>query len=177
MKPLVINNFIARDIQLKLLDALENDKFPWYINSEKDNCAHALQLDSVIFKDGIPYSVQYAPTILLLLNKFEKQLGIKIKRIDRVKCNLLSNRNEPFTNPYHIDSIENRKTLLYYVNDSDGDTIFYNEYYPSNKVTEQQKVKHSQGTAVIFDSNQYHASCCPVNTKIRLTINCVLEIE
>ena len=177
MQPLVINNFIANDIQLKLLNTLEHYTFPWYINLEKDNVNHALQLDSLIFNYGTPYSIQYAPLILLLLNKFEEQLDVKIKQIDRVKCNLLSSRSEPFINPYHMDSTENKKTMLYYVNDSDGDTIFYNEYYPSDKVTEQQRVKHSQGTAVIFDSNQYHASCCPVNAKLRLTINCVLEIE
>jgi len=177
LKPLVINNFITDDLQLNLLKTLNSDLFPWFINLSKNDPAHALQLDSLVFKDGNTYAVQYAPLIFPLLTEFEKQLNIKIKSIERVKCNLLASRGEPFINPYHIDSIENRKTLLYYVNDSDGDTVFYNEFYPFDKVTEQQRVKHSQGTAVIFNSNQYHASSCPVNTKLRLTINCVLEIE
>lgn len=177
MKPLVINNFIANDLQLNLLNTLDSASFPWYINLSTPDPNHALQLDSIVFKDGDVYAVQYAPLIFPLLTEFEKQLNIKIKSIERVKCNLLASRGEPFINPYHIDSVNNRKTLLYYVNDSDGDTVFYNEYYPSDKVTEQQRVKHSQGTAVIFNSNQYHASSCPVNTKSRLTINCVLEIE
>lgn len=177
MKPLVINDFIPNDIQLKILETLDNNAFSWYIVEKIYDPNHAVQLDSLIFKHNIPYATQYAPLIFLLLTEFEKQLNVKIKRIDRVKCNLLPNRGEPFINPFHIDSTENMKTLLYYVNDSDGDTVFYNEYYPADKVTEQQRAKHSQGTAVIFDSNQYHASSCPVNTKIRLTINCVLEIE
>jgi hypothetical protein len=177
VKPLVINNFIANDLQLNLLKTLNSDSFPWFINLSKDDPNHALQMDSLIFLHGDTYAVQYAPLIFPLLTEFEKQLNIKIKSIERVKCNLLASRGEPFINPYHIDSINNRKTMLYYVNDSDGDTVFYNEYYPSDKVTEQQRVKHSQGTAVIFNSNQYHASSCPVNTKSRLTINCVLEIE
>ena len=176
VKPLIINNFITNDAQIEILNALDSNTFPWYSIKPNDDPNHSAQLDSVIFKHNDVYAAQYAPLIFPLLTAFEKQLNTKIKRIDRVKCNLLLSRGEVFINPYHVDSFENKKTLLYYVNDSDGDTVFYNQHYPSSIVTEQQRVKHSQGTAVIFDSNQYHSSSCPVNTKIRLTINCVLEI-
>jgi hypothetical protein len=177
VKPLVINNFVDNDTQLNILNTLNNEQFPWYVIETVDDCKHSVQLASLIFRYDIPYATGYAPLMFILLEEFEKKLNVKIKHIERIKCNLLPSRGNPFINPFHCDLQKNAKTLLYYVNESDGDTVFYNEYYPSDKVTEQQRVKHSQGTAVIFDSNQYHSSSCPVNTKTRLTINCVLEIE
>jgi Rps23 Pro-64 3,4-dihydroxylase Tpa1-like proline 4-hydroxylase len=100
----------------------------------------------------------------------------------------LINQRGPYIQPPHADTIEiiedgvdclGYKTLLYYVNDSDGDTIFYNECFtgqPVGLVTEQQRVTPKKGRAVIFNSNQIHSGSCPSVNDSRIVINCVFGI-
>ena len=59
----------------------------------------------------------------------------------------------------HID-INHRKHLvaLYYVCDSDGDTIIYNERSKSETYTIKQRVTPKQGRMVIFDGTLFHTA-------------------
>jgi ectoine hydroxylase-related dioxygenase (phytanoyl-CoA dioxygenase family) len=71
-------------------------------------------------------------------------------------------------------------SMVYYVNDSDGDTFLFNEFQNSNKVTEvtlKQRVMPRKGRAVIFDSNRFHASSNPINNTSRFVINFTFKIH
>ena len=60
----------------------------------------------------------------------------------------------------HIDLDEGEEhiVVLYYVVDSDGDTIIYNERTESPSYTEKQRVSPKQGRVVIFEGGQYHTA-------------------
>ena len=60
----------------------------------------------------------------------------------------------------HIDLEEGDEhiVVLYYVVDSDGDTIIYNERTESPSYTEKQRVSPKQGRVVIFEGGQYHTA-------------------
>ena len=60
----------------------------------------------------------------------------------------------------HIDLDEGFEhiVVLYYVIDSDGDTIIYNERTESPTYTEKQRVSPKQGRVVIFEGGQYHTA-------------------
>ena len=60
----------------------------------------------------------------------------------------------------HIDLDEGEEhiVVLYYVIDSDGDTIIYNERTESDTYTEKQRVSPKQGRVVIFEGGQYHTA-------------------
>ena len=64
----------------------------------------------------------------------------------------------------HID-LHYRKHLvaLYYVCDSDGDTIIYNERKESESYTIKQRVTPKQGRMVIFDGWLMHTAEQPLN--------------
>ena len=67
----------------------------------------------------------------------------------------------------HVDYEEQGiTTALYYVNDSDGDTVFFDDTY--NIV---QRIKPEKGKGVIFDNLIYHASTCPQVHNTRMVIN------
>ena len=67
----------------------------------------------------------------------------------------------------HVDFDEpGLTTALYYVNDSDGNTVFFDDTY--NMVEE---IKPQRGKVVIFDGLTYHASTCPTLTTNRITLN------
>ena len=65
----------------------------------------------------------------------------------------------------HIDLDEGDEhiVVLYYVIDSDGDTIIYNERTESSSYTEKQRVSPKQGRVVIFEGGQYHTAQQPQN--------------
>ena len=71
----------------------------------------------------------------------------------------------------HID-LHNRKHLvaLYYVCDSDGDTIIYNEREKLGTYTIKQKVTPKQGRIVLFDGSLYHTAEQPLNN-VRCVVN------
>ena len=72
----------------------------------------------------------------------------------------------------HIDLDEGHRhiVVLYYVKDSDGDTIIYNERTESDSYTVKQKVTPKQGRVVIFDGGQYHTAEQAVNS-VRCIVN------
>ena len=72
----------------------------------------------------------------------------------------------------HIDLEEGERhiVVLYYVKDSDGDTVIYNERTESNTYTVKQKVTPKQGRVVIFDGGQYHTAQQAINS-VRCIVN------
>jgi hypothetical protein len=110
----------------------------------------------------------------------DKHPEMVINGIERIKVNMLLQQDNFPENHYNIphhDSTEPNYSMLYYVNDSDGDTVFFNEFYGDDIKTLNvlQKVKPKKNTVVIFDSRRIHASSNPKITPERYVINFVLE--
>ena len=84
----------------------------------------------------------------------------------------------------HIDIYDDNEAnidfivALYYVIDSDGDTIIYNERIkdPEGKYTIKSSVTPKQGRMVIFDGGLYHAAKQPINSNTRCIVNYNLRI-
>ena len=72
----------------------------------------------------------------------------------------------------HIDLETIRHfVVLYYVCDSDGDTIIYNERKESKTYTVKQKVTPKQGRVVLFDGGLMHTAAQPINSNVRCIVN------
>ena len=70
----------------------------------------------------------------------------------------------------HIDTKDDHFVMLYYVCDSDGDTIIYNEQEKSDSYTVQKRITPKQGRVVLFDGSYYHTAEQPLNN-IRCVVN------
>lgn len=109
-----------------------------------------------------------------IIEKLIEETKIKIKRLRRAKANL--NVLNPKQNlkqyqPPHTDVDEpNWYSLLYYVNDSDGDTLFFNK---NNKII--KKIKPKKGKAILFKSNILHAAQNPKKSLKRIVINIIFS--
>ena len=64
------------------------------------------------------------------------------------------------------------KVLLYYINDSDGPTYFFNESYDI-----ANSINPRQGVGVIFDGDQIHAASNPVFNPFRFVLNINFKLE
>lgn len=142
-------------------------------------------LDSVQFTHGIcddnkPISPLYQ-IVLPILWFLEKDTGYKIKNILRIKANCLTRDGfEIKYQPPHIDVYEpGFHSLIYYVNDSDGDTILFDKTIDQGHCDLNiiERITPKKGSGFLIPSNQLHASSCPINTRQRLVINFVLELE
>lgn len=121
------------------------------------------------------------PLIFMLENRINK----KITRIHRIKINHQSPQPGFTSNNYNIihsdDGRADLVSMVYYVNDSDGDTFVFNEHHSPNhsvdQVTLLERVTPTMGTAIVFPSTQFHASSNPINTPSRYVINATFEVE
>jgi hypothetical protein len=110
-----------------------------------------------------------------ILNTFAKKHGIKVKETLRIKANILNKTGKKdHIHPPHIDMTIPHLVLLYYVNDSDGDTIMFNEKHYSEIIptlTVDKAISPKAGSAIVFDGLTYHASSSPRNTEERIVLN------
>jgi len=199
MDPLIIDDFLPKIYQDSLETMLTGSEFPWTFNSYSvsgypitDYYTDAPTKEHIqfrhIFVDNNEIKSPFLKFLEPLIVSFQNQMQSKIKYSQRIKTNLLMKQDGPHLQVPHIDdtdfitSVPNRvgkKTLLYYVNGGDGDTVLYNEYYDGETlglITRQQTVTPKKGRAVIFDSHQIHSGCCPAVSDYRMIINCVFEI-
>jgi hypothetical protein len=194
----VIESFIpksyANEIE-KFINA--PDKFQWsFFNQianeygdepttyKNPNIINPVGLAHVFIESGKIVSDHFVvirPILLFL----EYHMDFEIQRVLRVRARrtLCDKSLTPSQyNPPHVDlpNAEPYKSLIYYVNDSDGDSIFFNERYvpkdgpPEIKdtdVTEMGRCTPKKGKAVFFDGHQYHSGNSPRKTPHRTVIN------
>lgn len=173
---------------------LEDDGFAWYWNGgtvyanpvgsvidskTKDNpqFTHTIYLNNAVTSQHYQYFTE-------MLTYIEPYIG-KIKRVIRIKANLMvgdGSYPEGFYNGPHVDYHgDNLMSFVYYVNDSDGDTILFNEFLDGNphnitELTEIDRQTPKAGMGIAFDSERVHTSSTPRFTDRRVVINYVFEM-
>ena len=185
-KVYVFDDIIDVDSQKDINNLLINDyeldgkyPFPWYY------------IDDITLREGHPRS-QRRPGFAHEYVKYygeDEITGKQVSRFHRIFIPMLQNacrklgimdvnvlqgrsflqvplnlKNRDVDTP-HIDIYDrdNFFVVLYYVCDSDGDTIIYNERKESKKYTIKQRVTPKQGRVVIFDGRLFHTAEQPIN--------------
>lgn len=120
----------------------------------------------------------------ILADSFTQLSGIKPNNFIRIKINLQTpvvNNGPDKYNGAHVDRYTPHSTLIYYLDDSDGDTFIFNELFdetnsatwPDNVIpTIKERVTPVANSLYYLDSGlRYHSSSNPINTDRRYTIN------
>ena len=89
-----------------------------------------------------------------------------------------------FEHDPHIDFSFPNISTVYYVNDSDGDTIFYNEKAKQyddikafSKLNEVERVSPKANRLVVFEGDTIHTGSSPNKHKNRIIINSNFAME
>ena len=97
--------------------------------------------------------------------------------LSRIRCglNFPTFREEHFLhNQPHVDFPESEEvdhfTCLYYVNQSDGPTVVFEEKTESEKYNIKYQCHPEKNKLFVFDGKHYHASSCPKHHDVRLAI-------
>ena len=178
----VIDDFIDVKYQENIKNILMGDyqyegkDFPWYYTSDvtiagepESQNRPALFHSYVEHTDGelVGKKITVFHNLFLdMLKKVCKDMNIKNINVLQGRSFLqfpLNLKNRSVDTP-HVD-LHRRKhfVALYYVCDSDGDTIIYNERMESKTYTIKQKITPKQGRIVLFDGSLYHTAEQPLN--------------
>ena len=174
-----IQNLLPIDYAIQIKEKIDNLYFPWYYQEfqirTNNNPNQSFGFTHIFFKDQqITSNLFYE--LLPLINTFVEKSNIKVKSIYRLQANFLCNQFENKTiskNNIHYDlKDKNFISFVYYVIDSDGDTIIYN-----NDMTEKERANPIMNNCIYFNSNELHKANLPKKHKKRIVINCILELE
>ena len=103
-----------------------------------------------------------------MMKVFLQKIKLNKLEIIRAKANLQTSnvriKNNKHSSP-HVDMNENHFVILYYVNNSDGETVLFKK----NKIW--KKITPKQGRVLIFNGDIKHAAGCPVDNQVRAVIN------
>ena len=189
-------NFIDETLQNTIEDFTKSKKFPWYYDNIIDEKLFEVVPDvsQYVYRHGSnPHQLIHAvileskinSDLYWLIEPLVKNLSIILKKdieIKRAKFNMLHKSNEKSYHYPHSDARiedgEGTKTLLYYVNDSDGDTFIFNKSAPVTDYTDfdiEKRVTPKKGKGLLFDANILHSSSCPINNDYRIVLNIIFK--
>jgi hypothetical protein len=164
----VLDNFVPKSLQDNIENLLFDGFFPYYFDKKTNvtsSDGHDVSQFIHNFYKNDSYS-QWWSDVKPFFYFLESALSVKPNKVERVKANFLLPHHIRQHHPLHQDSqLDNAFSLLYYVNDTDGDTVF--QYNNSIKTVSPKK-----GRAVFFKSTIQHAGSSPSKTP-RIVINFV----
>jgi hypothetical protein len=196
----IIDDVIPLDTQDEIEDLFTSSRLAWVFHKD-------IALDPMDIKKlgitkltpGIGCNIkQHLPKYLNLnlLNRVkiiaeQACIGIdkKLKEIYQARSFMhfpisADSRNE-FDN-IHIDIPFEHLVVLYYVNDTDGDTFIFDKFadlnnlksptLKENEVSVIKKISPKKGRALVFDGRRYHSSSAPTKN-IRCIINFDIAIK
>ena len=173
-----------------------SEDFPWYYHTETTDPVdwHSITSDSntqdtsffthTFYINGQINSSYFDMITPIIKELEESRQKSYMDRLFRVKANLIYKQaNYPvgFYHMPHIDVDMPHEVMLYYVNDSDGDTLLFKEnptqMFGFKKFTVESRIPPQKGNIILFDGVTYHAATPPKLSDVRVTINFVFTKE
>lgn len=196
-----IKNIVPLEYQNKILNHIKGENsFPWYTIDKIGHNEYFSDTDNpyldpnvsdyggfyhLLFDEGIPRSESinlFAPILENYCKIFKKEI-LEIFRIRMRFTHPIPNHTHTKYAAPHVDfkSDKDFTTMVYYVDNSDGDTILFSklhlpgveEYNPiiEEKLTEVFRQTPKKGEAIVFNGHRYHAGNYPINYGKRIVIN------
>ena len=186
----VIDDIVPGNYQERIKEALFNTfEHPWFLKqslsestvgngdiqfTQAPGFANVFYNDNGILNQNI-YDL-FLPVVRVACEKIEFKFSELIYGRSFLQMPLTTHQG--VTNP-HVDIPIPHLVCLYYVNDSDGDTVFFNKLdEPAgsprplfDNVEIANRVEPKQGRIVLFNGSVYHANTLPQKS-MRSVINC-----
>ena len=185
----IFDNFLPEDIYQKVKDHIAGPNQPWYF---QDNITleetHNLPVDKFGFNFSLMKTDEefyfsdpdVARTFKLLMEFYLKQKKVlKKARILRTRLDMTTYNKESVLFEPHVDMDEPHLTTIFYVVDSDGNTVIYNEkWHPNDEqepkpedLTIMEEIEPVGNRLVAFDGYHMHTGHNPTKHSKRILIN------
>jgi len=163
-------NVLEKTDLLLLQQNLTSNLIPWTFNHNVAYGSGNMEygFSTTVFDDNKLEN----PSLAYLLNPILEHLNNKQLIRCRVGFIFYSGQKENEYHSPHVDFETEHTTSLFYVNNSDAPTVFYNEFYPTTakNYTVQNTVKPQENTLITFNGLQYHSSSSPRQPGYRFVI-------
>lgn len=185
----IYDSALPGDIFNRLQSAIMSPDFPWYWGGTAYMNRTELSLFSNTFAHNAYHNGQHLSHVGALVEEaavsLTNHVGHNMKELNRVRIALTTAVPESLQHPPHIDMTMPHITGLLYLNDSDGDTFFYNEKYDLSKgndtyqqyldvkdnLTLMNRVTPKANRFVHFDGLHWHNSSAPTAVGRRIIVN------
>ena len=158
----VIDNFLPIQEYKPIYNLITSDTFPWFISNFKVNEGDGILQLNHYFYNGI---TTQSPFLKLLEPIY---LKLKIIAPMRIKANCTFGQPKKIQTNFHIDGsmfdTTNRKTAIFYLSNTNGQTLFKDK---------KEEIECKQNRLIVFDSCHEHAAVLHKgeSTSKRIVIN------
>ena len=191
----IIDDFLDPDVFAKLANTILSPKFPWFFieHVSLDPAEHTIIDDPLAVEtsglhhtvfdrawDVKSFSYEY---LLPFFNRLETEFGFKPADLIRARISMKLQKIGYTSDNYnlpHVDYFTPHETMIFYLNDTDGDTRVFNEHstYAGNNqaigpstFTTQTRITPKANRLVWIDGLQYHTASNPIEHTSRIIIN------
>ena len=185
-KILIFDDIIDINHQNKIKYILTGDGqyedfyFPWYLTPDVTTTSRNSQKRPAFFHNFVIREEEFIGTVDSVFHELFTPLILNVcNKLNKKHVDVIQGRSFfqlPITlkgtrvDTPHVDANYDHFVMLYYVCDSDGDTLIYNEQVKSDTYTLQRRVTPKKGRVVLFDGSYYHTAEQPLNN-IRCVVN------
>ena len=181
----VIDNFLPQKYQDEIEAVMLRNDFPWFYQPNITTGKPKIQDERFQYSHGFThqfYHQEYGPqsNYFGMVQNFIQFVNVNYdtQGYYRLKANLtvpVNGWTRDTVQEPHIDMPIPHLVCLYYVNDSDGDTFFFDQTFDEkaepDEFTVYKRVAPKKGTAVVFDGLRYHGSNNPIENQSRIILN------
>jgi len=175
----IIDNFLSKTYYNSILEILSGNQFDWkYFDNITEPQPKALEHFngygfSHIFWDedrgsSNPLGPYMEPLLYQIMDVAECDLVL------RARADMVTWTKDEYIHPPHPDFPFLNTAAIFYVNETDGDTIIY-DVKPNEetilKLKELERVSPKPNRLVLFEGNILHTGCSPTKHKNRILIN------
>jgi len=176
----VVDNFLTKSYHQELLNLMNGPNFDWYFNNNvsyrqnQNTRLNEYGFTHVFWdadgKRNIDTATLWQPALYQIMDV------IQCTNILRSRADMTMFTPHEFIHDPHVDFIFPHTSVIYYVNDSDGDTFFYNKKHSSNDpipndLQIEEVVSPKANRLVAFEGDIVHTGCSPTKHKNRIIIN------
>jgi len=161
----VYDNLIEPHYVTHIQETMLSPMFPWYYAPTTVNGKDEVSwfFHNFVEEGTGKYVSPYMNIPMNMLDMFTAGTGYQIDKIFRIRANLTFPLAYPEElSASHVDQEFPHHVILYYVNDSDGETIF---------VDDNREVSPLAGRFVIFDGSKKHCARLVKDSKQRIVFN------
>lgn len=198
---LVIDDYVPKSLQDEIEETLLSLNFPWFIFSEiwtggndiqsrgeNVNIINSPGLVHNFVNEGI-FGSNHCHFFTYILHFLSKDFKFSVDELLRIRGRVTFpypnvNRNT-FCGP-HVDysMMNDYYSLIYYVNDSDGDTFLFDQRREDSSFKPDlsnlkivDRISPKKGRLLLFNGNILHSGNCPINSNIRCIVNYDFTVE
>ncbi len=185
----IIDNFLDQENFNKLQDFVLSMDFPWFYISTVSMPPDAIISDPLAKETfGFNHMVYdyttesksfFFNSMPIILTTFEEKFNTKIKKLLRIRMGMKHPKigfTEQNYNLPHVDYFFPHATLIYFINDSDGDTRIFDQVYerdpePENFTVKSRVTPKANRMLYLENGLTYHTASNPFQYDRRIILN------